>query len=407
LFGPLGISHSLHTVCLITRYFQQQGSLMQTLPETILQFGGGQFLRAFADCFVHEANQAGQKVGRVVIVQSTEGQRANLINDQHGSYHIVVRGLENGKPVDRVQKIESVSRAVDARTQWNEVLALAASPAIRWIISNTTESGFTLDPADKPTDAPPKSFPAKLLAVLRHRHAACGVAATIIPCELFEKNADKLRGIVVQLARDWQLDDKFIRWLEKDCIWLNTLVDRIVTGKPAEHPLLASDQLLTVAEPFALWAVEKSGKADDFFTHPSILRVDDVMPYTLRKVRILNGGHTAMVCKVMGSGLNVKIVRDVVAHPEAGPWLRRLIFDEIVPTLEGRVDGPRAFAEQVLERFANPFQDHKLSQIAAYHADKMKLRILPTRDEYFAKFGKAPPLLDEVIAMSAAVTQKG
>src|SRR5262249_10193433 len=264
------------------------------------------------------------------------------------------------------------------------------------IISNTTESGFTLDSADKPTDAPPRSFPAKLLAVLQARHAAGGVAPVIIPCELFEKNADKLCGIVVQLARDWQLEGKCINWLERDCTWLNTLVDRIVTGKPAEHPLLASDQLLTVAEPFAFWAIERSKNFNDFFTHPAILRTDDVMPYTLRKVRILNGGHTALVCKVMGSGLKIQTVREAIQHPEVGPWLKQLIFEEIVPTLEGRVDGPRQFAEQVLERFANPFQEHKLTSIAAYHQDKMKLRILPTRAEYEQKFGKKPPLLDEV-----------
>jgi tagaturonate reductase len=376
---------------------------MNPLPETILQFGGGQFLRAFADTFVDEANKAGQVVGRIVVVQSTEGQRANQLNTQKGRYHVVVRGLENGQRVDRAQVVESISRALDAKSQWNEVLAVVRSPQLRWIISNTTESGFTLDPADKPSDAPPRSFPAKLLTVLHERFRARGKPLTILPCELFEKNADRLRGIVAQLARDWKLDAKFIRWLEKDCVWLNTLVDRIVTGKPSEHPLLAEDQLLTVAEPFAFWAVEKSGRADDFFKHPAILRVDDVMPYTLRKVRILNGSHTAMICKAIPMGL--QIVREVVQHPELGPWLKRLIFQEIVPTLEGRVDGPKEFAEKVLERFANPFQDHKLSQIAAYHEDKMKLRILPTRAEYLAKFGKAPPLLDEVIALSPAISR--
>jgi tagaturonate reductase len=376
---------------------------MQALPEIILQFGGGNFLRAFTDLFVHEANEAGQRVGRIVIVQSTEGQRANLVNEQKGRYHVVVRGLEKGQAVDRVQVVESVSRGLEAKSQWDQVLVVARSLELRWIISNTTESGFTLDPADKPSDAPPRSFPAKLLAVLQARYAASAKSPVIIPCELFEKNADKLRGIVIQLARDWKLNEKFIGWLEKDCVWLNTLVDRIVTGKPGEHPLLATDQLLTVAEPFAFWAIEKSRSANDFFTHPAILRVDDVMPYTLRKVRILNGGHTALVCKVMGSGLKIQTVREAVKHPEVGPWLKRLIFEEIVPTLEGRVDGPRQFAEQVLERFANPFQEHKLTSIAAYHQDKMKLRILPTRAEYVAKFGKPPPLLDEVITLSAAV----
>jgi tagaturonate reductase len=374
---------------------------MGTLPETILQFGGGNFLRAFADLFVDEANKAGQNVGRIVVVQSTEGQRANLLNDRGGRYHVVVRGLVNGQPVDRVQEVASVSRGLDARRQWEEVLAVGRSPQLRLILSNTTESGYTLDPADGPTDAPPRSFPAKLLAVLRERHRAGVPAPILIPCELFEKNADKLRGLVVGLARDWHLSAEFIAWLSDDCLWLNNLVDRIVTGKPAEHRLLAEDPLLTVAEPFAFWAIERGSRPDDLFTHPAMLRVPDVMPYTLRKVRILNGGHTALVCKALPLGLQT--VRQAIAHPEVGPWLRRLLFEEVVPTLEGRVEGVKEFAEATLERFANPFQEHKLTAIAQYHADKMRLRILSTRAEYEQKFGKVPPLLEEVIALSPAV----
>jgi tagaturonate reductase len=377
---------------------------MQALPETILQFGGGNFLRAFADLFVDEANRAGQNVGRVVVVQSTEGQRANLLNERGGRYHVVVRGLENGKPVDRVQEVASVSRGLDARRQWAEVLAVARSPQLRLILSNTTESGYTLDPADGPTDAPPRSYPAKLLAVLHERHRAGVAAPVIVPCELFEKNADKLRGIVAGLARDWRLPADFVAWLTDDCVWLNNLVDRIVTGTPAEHPLRAEDPLLTVAEPFAFWAVEHGRRSDDLFTHPAILRVPDVTPYTLRKVRILNGGHTALVCKAMPLGLQT--VREAIRHPEVGPWLRRLLYEEVAPTLEGRVDGPKEFADATLERFANPYQEHKLTAIASYHADKMRLRILPTRAEYEQKFGKAPPLLDEVIALSPAVEKR-
>jgi tagaturonate reductase len=374
---------------------------MDTLPETILQFGGGNFLRAFADLFIDEANRGGQKVGRVVVVQSTEGQRANLLNDQRGRYHVVVRGLEKGQPVDRVQEVASISRGLEARSQWADVLAVARSPELRVILSNTTESGYTLDPADGPNDAPPRSFPAKLLAVLRARYEAGVSAPVIIPCELFEKNADKLRGIVAGLARDWHLPGEFIPWLTNNCVWLNNLVDRIVTGKPAEHPLLATDPLLTVAEPFAFWAIEEGPWPDDFFAHPAILRVPDVMPYTLRKVRILNGGHTALVCKALPLGLQT--VRQAVQHPEVGPWLRRLLYEEVVPTLEGRVEGPKEFADAVLERFANPFQEHKLTSIAQYHADKMRLRILPTRAEYEQQFDKVPPLLEEVISLSPAV----
>src|SRR5262249_47966004 len=159
--------------------------------------------------------------GRVVVVQSTEGRRADLLNEQQGRYHILVRGLENGQRIDRVQRVESVSRALNAVNQWDQVLALVRSPQLRWIVSNTTEPGYTPASADRPTAAPPRSSPAKLLVVLHDRFRAGAAPLTIVPCELFEKNADRLRSIVAQLARDWQQDSDFIRWLDRDCVWLN------------------------------------------------------------------------------------------------------------------------------------------------------------------------------------------
>jgi tagaturonate reductase len=373
---------------------------MNTLPETILQFGSGRFLRAFADLFIHQAN-AQQQIGRIVIVQSTGGERAGGLNRQGGRYHVLVRGIEAGQVIDHIEPCESISRALVAAQQWPEVLELARSPQLRVVLSNTTEKGYDLDPADGPNDAPPRSFPAKLLAVLRARFEAGLPGLTIVPCELRERQADVLRGLVVDLGRSWNLSADFLGWLENQCHWLNTLVDRIVTGTPADHPLLASDPMLTACEPYALFAIEDKPAAGRFLNHPAVVWTPDVMPYFLRKVRLLNGGHTALLIKAWPRGF--RTVREAVNDAELGPWLERLLLDEIAPVLQGRVEDPSGFARQVLDRFRNPFIEHQLADIALHHATKVQVRLVPTRDEYRQRFGKEPALLNEVLAMPAPV----
>src|SRR5579875_1367296 len=378
---------------------------MNSFPETILQFGAGRFLRAFADLFIHQANEEGQNVGRIVVVQSTGDERAAALNRQKGRYHVAVRGYEGGVVVDRVEQSASISRALVAASQWEEVLAVARSPQLRLVLSNTTESGYNLDPADLlavPSGAgkerrkqPPRSFPAKLLAVLWERFEAGCSGLTIVPCELREHNADTLRGLLLQLSRSWGLADAFANWLEHACVWLNTLVDRIVVDPPADHPLRAEDALLAVCEPYALWAIQD--KTHPFMRHPAVVWTSDVQPYFLRKVRILNGAHTALLIQAWPRGF--RTVRDAVDDAELGAWLERLLFEEIVPVLEGRVEGPAEFARQVLERFRNPFFDHPLASIAAHHQAKVQVRLLPTFDEFKAKFGRTPPLLQEVLNM--------
>jgi tagaturonate reductase len=371
------------------------------LPETILQFGSGRFLRAFADLFIHHANQDGQAVGHVVIVQSTGGDRAGGLNTLEGRYHVLVRGLEKGTVVDRLELCECVSRALVASSQWDDVLDLARCGALRIILSNTTEKGYDLDPADTPTDAPPRSFPVKLLAVLHARWEAGLPGLTIVPCELREHQADMLLDIVEKLAREWKLPEAFQQWLGSSCFWLNTLVDRIVTGTPADHPLLAQNPMLTACEPYALFAIQEKPGADRFIDHPAVIWTPDVTPYFLRKVRILNGGHTALLIKAWPRG--IRTVREAVNDPELGPWLERLLLEEVVPTLAGRVEAPEEFAREVLDRFRNPFIEHKLADIAVHHATKVQVRLVPTAAEYQAKFGKAPALLGEVLAMPAPV----
>ncbi len=371
---------------------------MTLLPETILQFGGGNFLRAFADLFVHEANLAGQTAGRVVVVQSTKSNRAELLNAQGGRYHVAIRGLEGGEEVERVERVESISRALVAKAGWEAVLGVGRSADLRLIISNTTEAGYALDPDDRAEDGTPRSFPAKLLSVLHARFEAGGAGVTVLPCELVEQNGDRLLGLVLEQAQVWGMEETLTEWLQHEVFWLNTLVDRIVSGRPEAHPLLAEDALLTAAEPFALWVIEEKGGAASLFDHPALQRVRDVRPFSLRKVRILNGAHTALVCKALPLG--IETVREAVLHPEIGPWLRALVFEEIVPTLEGQVEGPERFGEQVLERFANPFLDHRLADIALHHDAKVQVRLMPTYEAFVEMFGQRPGLLGELLSDS-------
>jgi tagaturonate reductase len=375
-----------------------------SLPETVLQFGSGRFLRAFADLFIQQANQQGQKVGRVVIVQSTAGDRAGALASASGKYHVVIRGIENGQVVDRVEACESVSRALAAQTQWPQVLELARSPHLATVLSNTTEAGYETFADEKADDAVPRSFPAKLLAVLKVRHEAGLPGLRIIPCELREGNAGLLKQIVLDLAARFGVDQATVDYIQNTCSWHETLVDRIVTGTPAEHPLLATDPLLTVCEPYALFAIHRAGRekpGQEFLKNPAIIWTDDVLPYFLRKVRILNGGHTALLLKAWPRGF--RQVGEAVKDAENRAWLDQLLFTEIVPVLEGRCDDPAGFAKAVLDRFANPFLQHKLADIALHHASKVQVRLVPTLAEYEKKFGKKPPLLSALLADGGAL----
>jgi tagaturonate reductase len=368
---------------------------MSQSTETILQFGTGRFLRAFADFFVSQARAEGQSVGKIVIVQSSGDDMVKQLNASSGKFHVIVRGLENGEVIDRVEPITSVSRAISAATHWNDLKELACSPDLQIILSNTTEAGFQLDATDSAQSSPPKSFPGKLLLLLQERFKRGLSGLTIIPCELMEGNASLLRNTLQTLSSQWELGTEFTAWLAEKNIWLNTLVDRIVTGTPREHPILAEDPLAIVAEPFGFWALEILPGEAPFITHPLITRTTDVLPYFLRKVRILNAAHTALLIKAMPRGF--KIVREAVNDPELGSWLRELLFKEIVPCLEGRVDQPERFAEQTIERFKNPFLEHKFSDIYLHHESKMKIRLVTTMQEYQSRFGEAPKLLSEVI----------
>ncbi len=367
---------------------------MTAFPETVLQFGTGRFLRAFADRFIHQANVEGQNIGSVVVVQSTGAEEADKLNAAKGVYHVAVRGLEDGQ-IARRDEVASVSRALAASRDWNEILKVACSSDLRFILSNTTEKGYEHDLTETPARIPPQSFPAKLTTVLRTRFQAGKPGVTIIPCELIDNQADQLLGIVVKFAEAWRSPPDFIRWVQRECVWLNTLVDRIVVGPPADHPLAGKDQLLIMAEPFAFWALQERAGAFPFVKNRAIVRTADVRPYFLRKVRILNAAHTALVTRARPKGHST--VLEAMQDAELADWLERLLFEEIVPTIQDQVDDAAGFARHTLERFRNPFLAHKIEDIMKNHADKVRIRLLPTREEFRRLRGSGPKLLNEVL----------
>ena len=367
--------------------------------ETVLQFGAGRFLRAFVDRFVQQANDAGQQVGSVVVVQSTAGGRAEAINAQPGGFHVLVRGYEQGELVDRVEPVRSISRALVAAAQWVEVLDLATSPDLRYLVSNATESGYALAKDDLLNSQPPRSLPAKLSQVLWTRYRSGGGPLVLLPCELIERNAEALLELVVEQARLWQLPEAFEAWVRGECQWLNNLVDCMVTNPPAEHPLSPSDRLLAHAEPYALWAIERPSRPVSLFEHRAMRLVDDLAPYYLRKVRILNGLHSAMVGKFLPGSFET--VQQVLADRDAVRWVRALLYEEIVPTIAYRVDGVAEFADQTFDRLRNPFLAHRLADIALNHADKVRVRLLPTLREYEQLFGRPPRRLMEALGEQA------
>jgi len=390
---------------------------------TVLQFGTGKFLRAFADLFAHELISspplAPTQSATIVAVQSTGSGRVEQLNASGGRYRVAVRGLQNGREVDQIVEVASVRQALAAQIDWPKILDAARSESLAAIVSNTTEAGYALDPVGvarsersdgrgEPPSSPttpfavhsrsdcPRSFPAKLLAVLEARFEAGRSGVNILPCELLEQNGDRLRDLVISQAAQWNVSQSLVLWLQEACVWRNTLVDRIVSAPCSDDPLATRDPLFAVAEPFALWLIEGTQPPPVFGAHPAVQAVEVLQPYYLRKVRILNGAHTALVAKAWPLGFET--VRQAALDVDIGRWLERLLFEEIVPTLEGRADRPDEFARQCLERFANPFLEHRLADIALAHDTKLRTRLVPTWHEFRARFGRAPELLGEVLA---------
>ena len=352
----------------------------------ILQFGSGRFLRGFIDRIVSQTDGP-----EVVVVQRSGGEPADTINTGDGSYPVLVRGVQGGERVDRGETVSGVTRGLAADAQWPAVLEVARDPALDLIVSNGTEAAYTLEEGDQ-LDAP-RSLPAKLAAVLAARCNAGFPPMHVLPVELIERNAERLRDLALEQAALWKFGDRQTEFIAA-CVWRVNLVDCIVTDPTPshEHPLAVQ------AEPYGLLAME-GGPVPHTAGHPLVRVVEDLTPVALQKVRILNGLHTAMVQRyhVAPAEPAHETVRDVLADEDAAAWLASLLNEEIVPTIAGRCPDAATFAEAVMDRFANPFLKHQLSDIALNHGAKLDTRLRPTLNEYRQQRGEDPPRLGELL----------
>ena len=363
-------------------------------PERVIQFGEGGFLRGFVDWMLQKINEKSDFNGSVVVVQPIEMGMCDMLTAQDCVYTHLIRGVEG------VEKsvIDVISRCVKPYDNFDEYLALAENPDFRFIVSNTTESGIVFSEEDKITDAPPKTFPAKLTVLLKKRYELGLGGFIFLPCELIDRNGDNLKKCILKYADLWELGDGFKNWIEKDNIFTNTLVDRINTGYPKGEDLGLGyeDNLVNTSEFFHLWVIETECDLDSELPFSSadinvIITRDKLEMYRTRKVRILNGAHTSLVPYALLSGFDT--VKSCIDDDVMREHLRKCVFDEIIPTLDLPEDELLSYAGSVIERFGNPYIKHYLSSIALNSVSKFKVRVLPSILEYIKRFGKTPKTL--------------
>jgi tagaturonate reductase len=341
------------------------------MPFPILQFGTSRFLQAHVDLFVSEARAPGAAAGAIAVVQTTaspDSRRRLAVFAQGRPYRVHVLGLAGGRRVDEWIEVSSIGAGLDAGRQWEEVERLFVDEA-RWIVSNTGDRGYETDPADRPEGAVPRAFPAKLTRLLLARWRAGRAPPTLLPCELIVGNGDKLRAVVLEIADAWGLDGAFRRWAGEDCLWVNSLVDRIVS-----QPLEPAG---AVAEPYALWAVERRPGLEMPCAHPAIVLTDDLARYERLKLFILNLGHSWLAEGWAARGADrTATVRALLADAAVRDELNDLYDREVLPVFAAIGLGleSQTYRASVLERFMNPFLDHFLADIHTNHAAKKRRR---------------------------------
>lgn len=396
------------------------GYLLEDAPERVLQFGEGNFLRAFVDYFIDMMNEHAGFNSKVVLVQpiapgpAGSFDLAKVINEQEGLYTLYLRGFENGQKVNDKRVISCVSRCLNSYSDYEALMACADNPDLRFITCNTTEAGISYDPSCQFTETPPSSYPAKLTQFLYRRFQKFGTEAgkgfIILSCELIDNNGKELEKCVLKYAQQWELDPAFTEWIQNENIFCSTLVDRIVTGYPhAEADSINEangyiDQVLDTGEIFGFWVIEgpQELKKELPFAEAGlpVLITDDHKPYKQRKVRILNGAHTSMVLGAYLAGQD--IVRDCMHDDVICGYMNKAIYDEIIPTLTLPKDELMDFAHSVTERFKNPFIDHALLSISLNSTSKWKARVMPSFLGYVKKNHTLPKCLTASFAFYIA-----
>ncbi|MCR5459944.1 MAG: tagaturonate reductase [Acetatifactor sp.] len=374
----------------------------KTRPVKVVQFGEGNFLRAFVDDMIDLANEKGCFDGDVVIVKPRDSGSLESFHKQDCQYTVQLRGIDGGeaKKINRI--ITSVADAVEAYGEYEKFMGLARIDALRFVVSNTTEAGIVYDASDRFEDCPPESFPGKLCKFLYERYKAFDgdreKGLIMLPVELIDDNGIRLKECVLRQADNWHLEDGFLDWVEEACIFTSTLVDRIVTGYPADEAAQLceefgyQDDLIVTGEPFALWVIESNKDVSEEFPLPKaglpVLFVENQKPYKQRKVRILNGAHTSFVLAsyLCGNDIVLESMQDEVILN----YVKETIYDEVIPTLTLPKADLEDFAQAVLNRFNNPYVKHALLAISLNSVSKWRARCMPSFLAYAKQEGKLP-----------------
>ncbi len=381
------------------------GYILENAPEKVMQFGEGNFLRAFADYWFDVSNEKAGWNGKCVLIQPLATGLYELINEQEGLYTLYLRGRENGEKVDRKRVISSVSRCLNPyeKDGFNDMMELAVSDDLEYVVSNTTEAGIVYDPACKLTDTPCSSFPGKLTQVLYKRWQAEKPGLVILSCELIDNNGKELRKCVNHYIVQWELEDGFRKYVNEECTFCSTLVDRIVPGRIRDSQEVArldaengyTDPLADVGEVFGVWNIEGPEWLEEKLPFKkaglNCPVVPDVTPYKKRKVRILNGAHTGFVLGAYLAGFD--IVRDCMQNETILAFMNKMLYDEIIPTLPLDKKDLENFAAAVQDRFNNPFVNHELLSISLNSTSKWAARNLPSLLEYKKIKGSLPMCL--------------
>ncbi|QUA52809.1 tagaturonate reductase [Aristaeella lactis] len=401
------------------------GFILKNAPEKVMQFGEGNFLRAFADNFFDIANEKAGFNGKVALIQPIAQGLTDLINKQEGLYTLYLRGSDKGVKVDEKRVISAVSRCINPYGDWDKVLELARSADLEIVVSNTTEAGIVHDTESAFDQEPPVSFPAKLTRVLYERYTAGQKGVVVLSCELIDNNGRELQKCVNQYIDDWKLDSGFRTWVNEENLFCSTLVDRIVPGRirdPKEAEALAAangyeDPLTDVGEFFGIWVIEGPQELEERLPFRKagvpVIVVPDVTPYKKRKVRILNGAHTGFVPGAYLAGYD--IVRDCMHDETILGYMNRMLYDEVIPTLPLEKKDLEDFARAVQDRFNNPFVNHELMSISLNSTSKWRARNMPSFLDYVQGKGTLPPCLTTSFAAyvafysseSQALTEQG
>ena len=388
------------------------GYILEDAPVKVLQFGEGNFLRAFVDYWFDLANEKAGWNGKCCLVQPIAPGLAKMINEQEGLYTLYLRGSENGKKVDDKRVISSVANCLNPyeKADYDKMMEVAASGDLQIIVSNTTEAGIQYDPSCKKDDCPPSSFPGKLTQVLYHRFQAGKPGIIMLACELIDNNGKELLKCVNQYIDQWELGAEFKKYVNEDCTFCGSLVDRIVPGRIRDAEEVKAldakngyeDPLTDVGEVFGVWVIEGDEKLNDVLPFKKAGLLDkvfvtpDMSPYKKRKVRILNGAHTGFVLGAYLAGEN--IVRDCMNDEIIKGFMNKMLYDEVIPTLPLDKNDLLNFAAAVSDRFNNPFVNHELMSISLNSTSKWKARNMPSFLEYIKEKGVLP----ECLTMSLA-----